>query len=323
MIQKEKGEHMPNKSASNSNNDHLNHGSSDIDDIKKRIGKQNIEQGHHDRDKERKIEAEQYKEVIVKRIDGTFRHADDILQLAIHEGKSQIERPILGLLLSSVAAGMIIGFTVLAVAVITSILGSTEGINRVFIALVYPLGFVLCILSRTQLFTEHTATAIYPLLDGATNIIGALKLWGVVILGNLSGGFVIALLLNGAESVIAAKQGYILIAEHVLQYDSVSLLVSAVLAGWLMAIGAWTILSTHSTSSQIMCIYVATFLIGIGGLHHSIAGSVELFIGYLMSPNITLTSITPIILLTLLGNAIGGSIFVALLNYGHIRGLNK
>ncbi|WP_413694360.1 formate/nitrite transporter family protein [Psychromonas sp. KJ10-2] len=256
-------------------------------------------------------------------MDGTFRHADDILQLAIHEGKSQIERPILGLLLSSVAAGMIIGFTVLAVAVMTSIVGSTEGINRVFMALVYPLGFVLCILSRTQLFTEHTATAVYPLLDGSTDIAGALKLWVIVILGNLAGGFTISVLLNAAEPVIHAKEGYLLVAEHVLQYDSISLLISAVLAGWLMAIGAWTILSTHSTSSQILCIYIATFLIGIGGLHHSIAGSVELFIGYLMSPEITLMTITPVILLALLGNAIGGSIFVALLNYGHIRGLNK
>jgi len=301
------------------------HHSSSIEQIKERIAMHSIEPGNSDseREKERKIESEQYKQVIVKRIDNTFRHADDILQLAIHEGKSQIERPIIGLFLSSFAAGMIIGFTVLAVAVITSILGSTEGINRLFIALLYPLGFVLCILSRTQLFTEHTATAVYPLLDKSADVSGVLKLWAIVILGNLIGGFFISSLLFAAEPVIHAKQGYLLIAEHFLQYDSTSLLVSALLAGWLMAIGAWTILSTHSTSSQILCIYIATFLIGIGGLHHSIAGSVELFIGYLMSPDITLLTVTPAILLTLLGNAIGGSIFVALLNYGHIRGLNK
>ncbi|MBU2892660.1 formate/nitrite transporter family protein [Colwellia sp. D2M02] len=269
------------------------------------------------------MESEQYQEVIIKRTDETFRHADDILQLAIHEGKSQIERPILGLFLSSVAAGMIIGFSVLAVAVMASILGSLDGINRVLVALVYPLGFMLCILSRTQLFTEHTATAVYPLLDGRASISGVLKLWSTVILGNLSGGFIIAILLNGAESVIHARDGYLLIASHVLAFDSASLFVSAILAGWLMAIGAWTILSTHSTSSQILCIFLATFLIGIGGLHHSIAGSVELFVGYLMSPNINITTIIPVIAVILLGNAIGGSVFVAMLNYGHIRGLNK
>lgn len=296
-------------------------GAQNIDAIKERIV-QNTEE-LSGREKERRKESKQYQEVIIKRVDETFRHEDDILQLAIHEGKTQMERPILSLLLSSVAAGMIIGFTVLAVAVMTGILGDLEGINRVLVALVYPLGFVLCILSRTQLFTEHTATAVYPLLDGKAGIAQVFKLWMIVILGNMSGGFIIALLLNGAESVIHAKEGYIIVASHVLDYDFSSLFISAILAGWLMAIAAWTILSTHSTTSQILCIYVATFLIGVGGLHHSIAGSVELFVGFLMSPNITMVAIIPVIGVILLGNAIGGSVFVALLNYGHIRGLNK
>lgn len=294
-----------------------------IDAIKERIEKNNLSHDVNDRVKERRIESNQYQEVIVKRVDETFRHADDILQLAIHEGKTQIERPVMSLLLSSIAAGMIIGFSVLAVAVMAGTLGDLEGINRVLVALVYPLGFVLCILSRTQLFTEHTATAVYPLLDGAAKITDVLKLWSIVILGNMLGGFAMAMLLNGAETVIHAKEGYLLVANHVLNYDSGSLFISGILAGWLMAIAAWTILSTHSTSSQILCIYVATFIIGIGGLHHSIAGSVELFVGFLMSPAITFFTIIPVIGVILLGNAVGGSVFVALLNYGHIRGLNK
>ena len=276
-----------------------------------------------ERSKDRKMESEQYQEVIVKRNDTTFRHADDILHIAIHEGKSQIERPIMSLFSSSVAAGMIIGFTVLAVAVMASILGSLEGINRIFVALVYPLGFVLCILSRTQLFTEHTATAVYPFLDGSAKLADVLKLWLFVIMGNLVGGIIVSTLLNSAEPVIHAKEGYILIANHVLEYTFSTLFVSAILAGWLMAIGAWTIISTHSTSGQIMCIYLVTFLIGVGGLHHSIAGSVELFLGAFMSPSIEVATILPVIAVILLGNAVGGSVFVALLNYGHIRGLNK
>lgn len=98
---------------------------------------------------------------------------------------------------------------------------------------------------------------------------------------------------------------------------------SAILAGWLMAIGAWTILSTHSTSSQILCIYIATFLIGIGGLHHSIAGSVELLVALFTSSQILLIDVVPAIAVILLGNAVGGSVFVALLNYSHIRSLNN
>lgn len=298
----------------------------DPDEMKKineRITQQSSLQASTDRSKQRKRESEQYHQVIVKRTDETFRHADDILHLAIHEGKTQIERPAFGLYMSSVAGGMIIGFTVMAVGVMATVLGDLEGINRLLVALVYPLGFVLCILSRTELFTEHTATAVYPLLDGIASVKSVLQLWGTVILGNLSGGLLIAGLLTAADKVIHAEQGYLIIAQHVLSYDTGSLFFSAILAGWLMAIGAWTILSTHSTSSQIFCIYIATFVIGVGGLHHSIAGSVELFVGLFTSSEILLIDVIPAIAIILLGNAVGGSVFVALLNYSHIRSLNK
>lgn len=58
---------------------------------------------------------------------------------------------------------------------------------------------------------------------------------------------------------------------------------SALLAGWLMALGAWLVLATPPTVSQLASIYVVTFLIGLGGLHHSIAGSAEALSGYLTS----------------------------------------
>jgi len=95
--------------------------------------------------------------------------------------------------------------------------------------------------------------------------------------------------------------------------------VSAVLAGWLMALGAWLILATPPTVSQIVSIYIVTFLIGVGGLHHSIAGSVEMFTALLMSGEFTIAQSARFIGLALFGNLIGGSLFVAVLNYAHIR----
>jgi formate/nitrite transporter FocA (FNT family) len=86
-----------------------------------------------------------------------------------------------------------------------------------------------------------------------------------------------------------------------------------------MAQGAWLILSTPTGSSQILCIYIVTFIIGIAGLHHSIAGSAELFVAMLQHDSITLAAVAHCLLFAVLGNAVGGSIFVAILNYAHIR----
>lgn len=273
---------------------------------------------------ERKEEDKNYLPVIIKRTDESFRHPDDILEKAISEGEEQMSRSAVSLFLSASAAGLIISFTVMAVAIFTTLTAGFEPTaQRVLTALVYPLGFVLCILSRTQLFTEHTATAVYPILDGRFPVKRLFSLWIIIISGNLLGGLVSSQLLVQADTVIHARDGYIKIAEHLLAYDSKSLIISAVLAGWLMALAAWITLSTPSTLSQIVIIYIVTFIIGIGGLHHSIAGSVEMFVGYFISDHYSATDVLYFVSHALFGNLVGGSIFVALLNYGHIRQTQK
>jgi len=277
------------------------------------------------RNAEREKEDQDYLPVIIKRTDESFRHPDDILEKAISEGAEQMSRSATSLFLSACAAGLIIGFTVMAVAVFTTMLMDVESSmqKRVLTALVYPLGFILCVLSRTQLFTEHTATAVYPILVGKFKVKRLFTLWLIIISGNMVGGLFSAQLLVNADDVIHAYDGYIKIADHLLAYESKSLLISAVLAGWLMALAAWITLSTPSTLSQIVIIYIVTFVIGIGGLHHSIAGSVEMFVGYFISDNYTLADVGYFVSHALAGNLIGGSIFVALLNYGHIRSTQK
>lgn len=270
---------------------------------------------------ERKEEDEKYVPVIVKRSDEAFRHPDDTLQKAINEGVEQLERHFLSLSLSSTAAGMILGFTAMVVAVVTTGMASFDQpfLERLATALVYPLGFVICIMSGTQLFTEHTATAVYPVLDGRESVKALLRLWVIVVVFNLVGAAVSGGLLTLADGVVQAKAGYIIIAEHLLVHSNFNLIISAILAGWLMALGAWLIMATQPTMSQIICVYIVTFIIGLGGLHHSIAGSVEMFTALFISDHFSLYQTARFVGLAVLGNLIGGSVFVAVLNYGHIR----
>ena len=266
-------------------------------------------------------EDEDYIPVIIKRNDEIRRHPDDILERVIHEGLEQIERPFLSLALSSMAAGLILGFSVMAVAVVAEAVSPLNNmlLTRLAMAVVYPLGFIICILSGTQLFTEHTATAVYPVLDRKASMAKLLKIWSIVISGNLIGTLGSAILITATDSVIHAENGYLFIAEHLVQFESSSLLLSAMLAGWLMAQGAWLVVGSTQGISQIFCIYIVTFLIGIGGLHHSVAGSAEMFVAVLISDLYTIPQAIWFVGCALFGNMVGGSLFVAVLNYGHIR----
>lgn len=269
----------------------------------------------------RRREDKEYRGVIVKRNDESRRHPDDILRMAIEVGAEQLDRPGWSLALSSMAAGLILGFTVMAVAVVTTLFGESTGLltERLVTAMVYPLGFVICLMGGTELFTEHTATAVYPVLDRRAPVRRLGRLWVIVIAGNLAGGLLSAGLLAAVDPVVGAQTGYVALGDHLVHYGFTPLAVSALLAGWLMALGAWLILATPPTISQLVSIYIVTFLIGLGGLHHSIAGSVELFAAVLVGGDLPLSSVARVIGIALAGNLVGGGLFVAALNYAHIR----
>lgn len=280
---------------------------------------------HSERSIERLEEEHEYASVIIKRNDAAFKHPDDVLQNAIEGGREQVNRSAASLFLSAVSAGLILGFSAMAVAFLVSVLpeGTDEGIKRLAMAIVYPLGFIICIMSRTELFTEHTALAVYPYLDRLCSLGRLVRLWAIVLVGNLAGTVASAVLLNLAEPIIHAQSGYEYVANHLVSYEGFSIFVSATLAGWLMALGSWLILSMSTSSSQMMGIYIVTFLIGIGGLHHSIAGSAELFTAYIMSDVVTAGEVGETLAYAIVGNLVGGSFFVAILNYAHIRTTQK
>ncbi len=275
-----------------------------------------------ERSQKRQLEEHRYMPVIIKRNDESTRHPDDVLEKSISEGAEQLKRPVISLFLSALSAGLILGFAALSVALAVQLAGP-DGIDlksRFFMALVYPLGFIICIMSGTQLFTEHTALAVYPVLDRRAGIPSLLKLWGVVFAGNILGTFISSWLLSIASSVTGASAGHLMLAHHVLEGAPVSLFVSAVLAGWLMAQGGWLILATPPSIAQMACVYIVTFLIGICGFHHSIAGSAEIFTAWFLYPEeIAFGHILRFLALVGCGNLVGGSLMVAILNYGHIR----
>ncbi len=278
------------------------------------------------REKSRKEEDENYVPVIIKRSDETRRHPDDALENAIEEGIEQLERPALSLFISALAGGLIVGFSAMAVAVVltaTHEVKTSDLVARIATAFVYPLGFIMCILSGAQLFTEHTASALYPVLDRKATAAQLIQLWAIVIIGNIVGAFFSALLLYCARDVLTADVGFIEIGHHLTKFSNVSLLVSSILAGWLMAMGAWLAVSSPRTEAQIVVLFAVTFLIGLGGFHHSIAGSVEMFAAMFFDASFTISMACRFIGIALIGNLIGGSCFVALLNYAHIRRTNE
>jgi formate/nitrite transporter FocA (FNT family) len=272
-----------------------------------------------------KLEKEQQKQ-IDKEIEksespkkDTAKSHGEILREQLSDAQETYEKSPQSILLSSLTAGLEIGFSYLMICSLFYFLSEKLAEDTIFkmMAFVYPLGFILVVLGQSILFTEQTALLTLPVLNKKRNILSLLRVWGLVIIGNLIGGYSIALLLLwlGPNLHLFDQEVIVKIAEHVLDFDLIVIFVSAILAGWLMGLLSWLLASSRDTISRIVMIFLITAVMAFTGLHHSIIGSVEIFSGMLSSPEITFGDYLSFQSTALLGNAFGGAIFVALLKY--------
>ena len=243
----------------------------------------------------------------------------EILKQQIVEGCETYDRSNRSILLSSFTAGLEIGFSFLMICAVFSFFQGKVEEATLFklVALVYPIGFILVVLGQSILFTEQTSLLTLPVLNNHRSIGSLFRIWGIVILGNVIGGILMALTLSwiGPNLGIFDAEVIAKIGEHYVNYDSITILVSAILAGWLMGLLSWLVTSSKETTSEILIIYLITAVMGFTGLHHSIIGQIEIFAGMLVSPEIDFLIYLKTLLIALVGNALGATIFVALLKY--------
>ncbi len=243
----------------------------------------------------------------------------EILKEQIVEGCETYDRSTRSILLSSFTAGLEIGFSFLMICSVFSFFQGRVEEETLFklIAFVYPIGFILVVLGQSILFTEQTSLLTLPVLSNKRSVLSLFKIWGVVILGNLLGGILIALTLSWVGPNLGLFDAEVIakIGVHFADYDILTILVSAMLAGWLMGLLSWLVTSSRETTSEILIIYIITAVMGFTGLHHSIIGNIEIFAGMLVSPEIDFLTYLKTLVIALTGNALGASIFVALLKY--------
>mgnify|MGYP003109001815 CR=1 FL=1 len=249
----------------------------------------------------------------------TAKSHGEILKQQICEGQEVYKKNPLSILVSSFTAGLEIGFSYLLLASLFFFLQGKVAEDTAFkmLSFVYPFGFIMVIVGQSILFTEQTSLLTLPVLNKKQSLKNLLKLWGLVISGNLLGGWAMAGVLAwiGPKLHIFDVETISKIAIHVTDYNNWVILVSAILAGWLMGLLSWVVTSSKDTISRIFIIYIITAVLSFAGLHHSIVGNVEVFAGLIIPSELTIIDYVSFQAIALLGNAIGGAVFVALLKY--------
>ena len=244
--------------------------------------------------------------------------------MAIHEhirqdGEKEMERDAMALLWSAIAAGLSMGASLLAKGIFHVQL---EGVPGGFLLenLGYTFGFIIVIMARQQLFTENTVTAVLPVMQNPTlgNFSLLMRLWSVVLLGNIIGTGVAAWAFEHMPIFDEeTRDAFVKIGMDVMKNTPVEMFSNAIISGWLIATMVW--MFPAAGAAKIVVIILMTWLIALGDTTHIVVGSVEIL--YLVFNGTLHWSdfFWPFALPTLAGNICGGTFIFALMSHAQIR----
>ncbi len=233
------------------------------------------------------------------------------------EGTEELKRPSSSIAWSGLAAGLTMGCSMLAEGILHARLPEAPWRDLVS-SFGYSTGFLFVTMARQQLFTETTLTAMLPVLHGSHGGGDLARFWSVVFAANIVGTLLFALAatiphLFDRETVAAFSE----LGVKAVEPGFAAVLLKAIFAGWLIALMVW--LLPAAASARFLIIVAVTWLIAVADFSHVIAGSAEAAFaaaqGEIGWGDYAIEFLVP----ALLGNSIGGVIFVAMLNHAQVK----
>jgi formate/nitrite transporter FocA (FNT family) len=234
------------------------------------------------------------------------------------DGRSELDRTWSSLLISAIAAGLSISFSLVVQGCLQARLPDTPW-RELIVGLGYSVGFLIVVLGRQQLFTENTLTPILELLycRNLKTLKQVGRLWILILIGNLAATFAVAAMFTHAPGLQPEiKAAMAEVSRSVYGHDWITTFTGAIFAGWLIALMVWLLPASGDLAS--LTIIILTYVIAIGGFQHSIAGSVEGFYLVFRGERSFGDFLTVFFIPTVLGNIVGGVTLVAALNYGQV-----
>ena len=233
-------------------------------------------------------------------------------------GEEEMERPLTSLWWSGVAAGLSISFSLLSQAILQTHLPESSW-QPLVVSFGYCIGFIMAVLSRQQLFTESTITAVLPVAAELTghNVGRMARLWAIVLAANLAGTLFAALFCTFTPVIPnEIYEGMLAISRDLLAFGWWDMVFRAIAAGFLMAAMVW--LMPGAEGAQFHVITLMTWLIAVGGFTHIVAGSMESYLLVLSGDWAWWRMLTDFMVPVLIGNMIGGTALFALIAYAQV-----
>jgi formate/nitrite transporter FocA (FNT family) len=248
--------------------------------------------------------------------------AQDIFEQVANNARQELGRSSTSLAISGLAGGIFMGLSALGTAIALSMLtpAGTEPSGTIqFIAkMFYPIGFIVVILGRSQLFTENTLYPVALVLAEKNHFWKTMRLWAIVLPFNVLGALSFASLASLTHALspeITHSLGQL--GLDAIHHPTATIFWSGVMGGWIIATVAWLVSGSHSITGSVMIIWLLAFVVGLGNFAHCIAASGEVFTA-ILTDRAPWTAFPTWFFPAVAGNICGGVGMVTLLEYGQV-----
>ena len=231
--------------------------------------------------------------------------------VAAGEGKTRLS--VIHMLLLGIFAGAFIALAGVAATFANVYVGKLAG------ACVFPCGLAMVVVAGSELFTGNSLIII-SVLEKRSTILGMLKNWLFVYLGNLVGSLLVVILAvyGGVFSNLDVATALVTSAAGKVGLTFGDALLKGILCNFLVCIAVWMSFSTKTSEGKIFLVFFPIMAFVICGFEHSVANMFYLPGGILAAAKYgiaadgltwgaaVLKNLVPVTL----GNIIGGTFLV-------------
>jgi len=249
----------------------------------------------------------------------------------VDSGESKVYMSSKDTLIRAFMAGAILGL-----AAIFAITVAVKTGSPLIGAILFPVGFIMLYLMKFDLLTGVFTLVPLALIDKRTGVDlpQVLRNWGLVFLGNLGGALTVAFMMSfiltygysidgGAIAAKVASIG----ESRTLGYKAhgmdgwMTIFIRGMLCNWMVSMGVVGAMISTSASGKMMAMWMPVMLFFFMGFEHSIVNMFLFPFSMIMGGGFTVVDyLLWNELPTVLGNLVGGFVFVALpLYYTHVK----
>jgi formate/nitrite transporter len=253
---------------------------------------------------------------------------EDVAISMLNAGVNKLALTPRDLLIRGILSGAILG-----VATTLAFTGAVTSGQPIVGAVIFPVGLVCIVLLGLELVTGSFALVPLPWLEGRANLRQVLENWAWVMLGNLLGSLVYALLAcivltnfwTSAPAGVAARIVSVAEAKKI-GYAAIGFagfitcFVKAALCNWMVCLAVVLAMTTTSTAGKVITSWLPIFVFFAQGFEHLVVNFFIIPAGMMMGAKVTIVDwIVLNVIPVTAGNIVGGFLFTGLAIYWTYR----